>query len=283
MSQPSIYVGMIAHRTIEAGTVSMLWQLARTPVVDVDLDLHVGDALVTRARSTLATRFLRDARQDVLVTVDSDIVFHPLDLIQIASQAHELHSIVVGMYLTRAWEKGAPASLLDEEPIEFNMDSTLRPIVWGANGFMACPRSVFQKMVDELDLPLMHPRQDREFQHYPFYEAPRGTDPMFGDPITMSEDFDFCAKAKQVGVQTYVNPAVRLGHLGTMVFRLEHMAWKEPPRVPMRLSRSGFRYAVEADVPPELVPFSKGVQTQPVKLSRQQLRHLDRQREKVTA
>jgi hypothetical protein len=116
-------------------------------------------------------------------------------------------------------------------------------------------------------------------QFYPFYEAPRGEAPD-GQPIGMSEDFDICSKAAQVGIDTYVNPAVRLGHIGQQVFRLEHLIWRQPPIVPLTLSNQGIRFA---QVPPALTPLVKGTEVQAPPISRQQRRHAERQREKVGA
>ncbi len=256
---------------------------------EVELDLHYGDALVTRARSTVATRFLRDSTASVLVTVDSDIVFNPPNLLQIAEQADELQAIVVGAYCTRSWSSGQVTAYLGEEPIRFANDPTPREIVWGASGFMAIPRVLFERMRDELDMPLMHASKGRDLQFYPFYECPRGKAPN-GDDIPLSEDYDLCTKAASLGIKTYVNPAVRLGHLGTQSFRLEHIVWEsEPPNVPMTLKKQG---VWEAQFPPsretDYVRMSRVTaeqlpDTSAIRLNRAERRRAERDRERVPA
>lgn len=276
----SIHVGVIAWRQLEAGCVYALWQLARSGA-DVKLDIHGGDALVERARSTLATRFLRDTTADVLLTIDSDIVFDPQQALQIAEQAHELKAIVAGVYSTRSWAQAAPASMLNDTPIEFGTDPTPVPIRWAANGFMAVDRSVLERLRDEdPEMALCHTNQGRLFEFYPFYHTRYATDDQ-NARILLSEDFAFCEAAWELGIPTYINPAVRLGHIGAQVFRLEHMAWKEPPPMPMRLTRQGLRYAVEADAPPALVPFVKGAPTETVHLNRAARRREERARQPV--
>jgi hypothetical protein len=269
---------MCVWRSIEAGTTASLWSVARA-YPNVSLEIQQGDALITRARSTLATRFLRDLTGDVLFTVDSDILWDPEPFMQVAEQAHDLQAIVVGAYPTRAWGDGQVSSMLGDREIVFGEDPTPVPILYGASGFMAIPRVALERMRDQLALPLLHPKADRRMQFYPFYEAPRGEAPD-GQPIGMSEDFDICSKAAQVGIDTYVNPAVRLGHIGQQVFRLEHLIWRQPPIVPLTLSNQGIRFA---QVPPALTPLVKGTEVQAPPISRQQRRHAERQREKVGA
>lgn len=276
----SIRIGMICHRTVEAMTVVSLWDTAKA-YPQVELELHPGDALVTRARSTVATHFLRDGTEDVLVTVDSDISFMPPTLIQIAEQAHALQAIVVGAYATRSWQSGQVASMLGDEPIEFNVDPTPKKIMWGASGFMAIPRVVFERLRDETDMPLMHAsRPNRSVHHYPFYEGGRMEAPS-GDIIPISEDYDLCIKARAIGIPTYVNPAVRLGHVGLAIYQLEHIIWRsEPPSVPLVLKKQGVWEAAfsQEDAPYVRMP---RVDEPAIKLNRQQRRNAERHQEKV--
>lgn len=271
-TQPSVCIGMIAWRVVEPGTVAQLWAFARS-YPRARLDLHAGDALVTRARSTLATRFLRDYTEDVLFTLDSDIVFDPAQMAQVAQQAHDLQSIVVGAYPTRAWEAGQIASILGDAEIEFDQDATPQPIIWGASGFMAIPRSVLAMMVDELHLPLMHRTRSTDLQYYPFYEAPRGVAPD-GEEIGMSEDYDFCQKAASIGVKTYVNPAVRLGHMGTQMFRLEHLIWKQPKTWPLTATGQGI---TAGRIPEEMKPYARLPEEPAVRLNRAERRRQARE------
>ncbi len=275
----NLCVGMIAWRVVEPLTMVSLLDSVRDFPGQVGYDIHAGDALVTRARSQVATRFLRDRTEDVLVTVDSDITFNPPNLVQMAEQAHELQAIVVAAYSTRTWgAEGQLTSYLGDEGILFFNDPTPKEILWGASGFMAIDRSVLERMRDELPLPLLHASGTKHQQYWPFYETRRHTAPS-GDEVELSEDYDFCFKAAQVGVKTYVNPAVRLGHIGSQVFRLEHQVWKEPPNVPLRLVKQGIW---EAGFAPEHAPFVRmqAVHEEP-QLSRQQRRAMEREQKKL--
>lgn len=200
-----------------------------------------GDALIERSRSRSATRFL-DSDADVFVSVDTDIIFNYADLDTIIDQAIT-HDIVVGAYVTRSPIHTFPTSLVTKDtPITFSDDPTPVPINWGATGFMAVHRRVFETLVSKGDLPLCHPHDS--LRHRPFYLPFITADPA-GDPIMLSEDFAFCERARRAGFTTYLNPAVRLGHLGPYCYRLEDMALTLPQAQPLTLTR------LSDDVPPK--------------------------------
>ncbi len=204
-----------------------------------------NDALLCRARSKTATHFLLETDYDVHVSIDSDIVFDPQSVLQIAEQAQE-YGIVAGLYVTR--HQGAlcrPTSLFEYDlPIEFGTDPTPVPIKWAATGFLATARRVFERLAE--DLPLCH--KSESWKMFPFYQpfwvkSERDEE----DWIYLSEDYAFCERARRAGFQTYLNPAVRLLHLGQHPFRLEDLG--QPDRLPqpvrMTYQRDGrYRYEV---------------------------------------
>lgn len=182
-----------------------------------------GDALIERSRSRAATQFLR-SDAEVFVCVDTDIRFDWRHLVQIAEQAVD-YGIVVGGYTTRS----AVRSFLTSEvpvsvPIEFANDPTPVQITWGATGFMAVHRRVFEKLTQRADMPLCH--EGEWLEHYPFF-LPFVVEAN-GKNTMLSEDYAFCERARQEGFPTYLNPAVRLGHIGEYLYRLEDMAAPRP-------------------------------------------------------
>lgn len=248
-----VVLGSIAWRNYEANYVHSLAMLLKK-YPQVGLLPQTGDALVERARSVVATFFLRHTQADVLLTIDSDIDFDPDHAMRICQQAEE-YGIVVGAYAGRSFGHPKPTcELWPGTAVTFENDDTPVEIKYGASGFMAIHRRVFEALLKRSDMPLCHAGKDWEF--YPFYhtEVVEDEDPAIG-PILLSEDFAFCYKARQEGFNTYLNPAVRLGHQGTHVYHLEDMANKLLPVSPIRLSKEGVMYTVEiASVEePELV------------------------------
>lgn len=239
-AHPSVYLGPAYGRYIEPDHIQSMQRMLRHPVTYAPA---WNDALLCRARSKTATAFLLDSTCDVHVSIDSDIVFDPAAVFQIAQQAHELGGPVAGLYVTRA--SGAlcrPTSIFEADvPIELGTDPTPVPITWAATGFLATPRKVFERLAE--DLPLCHPAEWWRF--YPFYQ-PFVVDGLHG-PIYLSEDFAFCERVRNAGFQVYLNPAVRLLHLGQYPFRIEDLGQPERPAQPVRmtyLSDGRYRYEV---------------------------------------
>lgn len=242
-----VYLGSIAWRGYEYNfTRSLVLLMKKYPQVAVMP--QVGDALVERARSIVATHFLTETDADVLLTIDSDISFNPDQAMHICEQANDLGAIVVGAYNTRSFDKKKPTSeLWPGQQVTFANDPTPVSIKYGASGFMAISRKVLEVLAQ--GMPLLHAGQ--AWQFYPFYHTEIADDPQAG-PILLSEDFAFCEKARRVGFETYLNPAVRLGHLGDHVYTLEDMAWSPPyQNAAVRLTKAeeGTVYTVEVAGP----------------------------------
>lgn len=237
--QPTIYLGSAYGRNVEPDHLQSLIRMLRHPVTFAPT---WNDALLCRARSKTATHFLLETGADVHVSIDSDIVFDPQSVLQIARQAHETGGIVAGLYVTRATGKLCrPTSIFEADvPIEFGTDPTPVPIKWAATGFLATPRRVFERLAE--DLPLCHPTESWKF--HPFYmpmivDGPNG-------PIYLSEDFAFCERARQAGFRVYLNPAVRLLHVGHHAFRMEDLGQPEIAPAPVRMTyQADGRYRYE--------------------------------------
>ena len=253
---PSIYLGPAYGRYIEPDHIQSMNRMLRHPVTYAPA---WNDALLCRARSKTATHFLLESTADVHVSIDSDIVFAPESVMQIAQQAHDLGGIVAGLYVTRA--KGGlcrPTSIFETDvPIEFSTDPTPVPIKWAATGFMATPRCVFERLAK--DLPLCH--RDEWWKFHPFYQPfwiESERDPE--DWLYLSEDYAFCERARRAGFQVYLNPAVRLLHLGQHAFRLEDLGQPEEPALPVRMTYlADGRYRYERANAPHDYPRADGV------------------------
>ena len=240
---PKVYLGPAYGRYIEPDHIQSMNRMLREPVMYAPA---WNDADLPRARSKTATHFLTETDYDVHVSIDSDIVFDPASVFQIAQQAHDLGGIVAGLYVTRAAGKMCrPTSLFETDvPIEFGTDPTPVPIKWAATGFLATPRIVFETLAK--DLPLCH--RSEWWKFYPFYAeywVRSERDPE--DWIWLSEDYALCDRAKNAGFQVYLNPAIRLLHLGQYPFRIEDLGKSEEPAAPVRMTYlpdGRFRYEV---------------------------------------
>ncbi len=197
----------------------------------------LGDALVSRARSVIASNFLR-SDADVLLSIDTDIEFQAEDAVQICEQAMT-HDIVAGLYVSRGrGQRCKPTShWLAGQEVRFGVgehrDPTPVEILWAAGGFVAIHRRVFERLAQ--DLPVCHPN-DKHLRHIPFYD-PFPVDTSMG-VIELSEDYAICERARNVGIKTYLNPAVRLAHWGVEPHRVEDMFVPEPPLMDVWLTHN---------------------------------------------
>ncbi len=233
-----VYIGSAVSRTVEPRHMKALVPFLRDE--RYAYYPQVGDALIERTRGISASYFLRQTDANVHLSIDSDVTEFSKDGIDELCQQTFDYDIVCAPYITRSVYNTFPASMIEEGTTTFGVDSTPVPIKWGATGCMAVHRRVFEELAK--DMPLLHAADDKR-AFYDFYETTHYE--YNGELIKLSEDFAFCERARQAGFKVTMNPAIRLGHVGTYTYRLEDMAQKQLPSRPMRLTRTGKKYKVE--------------------------------------
>ena len=214
----------------------LLWrELDRTGIEFTDGTV-VGDAAVDRARSIVASTFLR-SDADVMISIDSDIWFRAVDAIALAEKAQE-HDVIGALYMTRRLKTQPAIMLPPGEGISF--DPSARPVEtpFVAGGFTAVNRRVFEALSAEL--PLCHQGwSDRgaDTSFWPFYMPfviPSETE----GNIYLSEDWAFCQRAKDAGFKVWLDPSIRLGHIGSYMYTLEDLIRAPKPEAqPLKLQR----------------------------------------------
>ncbi len=238
------YIATIAWRSLHPTHVfSLIDTLTRSGLLWGPV---VGDALVERSRGRCATDFMLRSGADVLLSIDTDIVFRPEDALAVCTQAVEHQAIVAGIYMTRNRTGGRPTSkLLLDRRYDFALtDDPLRgelaPIQYAAGGFMAVPRAVFEALAPSL--PLCD--EGTALEQYPFYLpfAVQGDD---GKPTMLSEDWALCERASRAGFPILANLGVRLGHVGEETFTLEDMLLRPVPTQGMAITRTASGFQVE--------------------------------------
>ncbi len=175
------------------------------------IDVHSGDALIGRARSVACTLFLEKGLSEYMLFIDDDISFKPTDIEMIYEELRHGKDLVGGCYPVKRAEQLASWG-------NVKIDGTVQLCEYVATGFMGISLKLLQGMRDKLELPLLHP--DISCRCYPFFESGRGKT-SGGDPIYISEDWDFCDKARQAGFTPYLHTGVWLGHEGPTIFTVE--------------------------------------------------------------
>ena len=167
-----------------------------------------NESLITRARDTSAARFLQ-GDWSRLFFIDADIQFEPE---QVATLWNMDCDVAVGCYPRKelkaeyaAWVSGRllRAHELDKIRQPF-------PVDYAGTGFMMIKRRVFEI------LQARHPEWKYEEGHvgecWAFFQDP------IEDGIHLSEDFFFCKRVREAGMQVLMHPKVRLKHIGCHAF-----------------------------------------------------------------
>ena len=204
-----------------------------------------GDALITRSRSIMATHFLEHGLSNYMIFLDSDIVFDPWHLKLLSDDLKEGYDIVGGMYPVRAGTDNS-SRFYSDNPLKEGDVLGVREIQFLSTGFMGISKYALTKMVKEYrypdgsSMPLLHAETEWA-RSYPFFESLRGyvqtITPNEKSWIWLSEDWDFCEKARGVGIKVYADMRIQLGHnaVNTVTFddvrrhKMEKLAESQAP------------------------------------------------------
>src|SRR3990167_1513860 len=234
-----LFLGSVLYRNVEvayAESMALLQRELDRRGIEFTYGAASGDALVSRSRSIVASAFMR-SNADVLLTIDSDIWFRAQDAIALCEKAMDRH-MIGAMYMTRSLQT-QPALMLPDEEVTFaaGIDPVSVPFI--STGFMAVKKDVFRSI--SLALPLCHQGwndrgQDTSF--WPFYMP--FTIPWEGDGhMYLSEDWAFCQRARDLGYKVWLDPSIRLGHMGQVMFTMEDLIRApKPDAQPLKLVRS---------------------------------------------
>lgn len=213
--------------------------------VDIKFFYLFNESLITRARNYCVDEFLRSDYTH-LMFIDSDIGFDPNDVLTLAAlmdpEAEEPKEIMCGPYpkKTIAWEKIKQAvdkGFADENPNElekFVGDFVFNPaqgtsqiridqpcsVLEGGTGFMMITRSAFEKFNEAYPDYSYKPDHIRT-KHF---DGTREIMMYFQALIDeksrryLSEDYMFCQWMREIGVETWMCPWMKLLHTGSYTF-----------------------------------------------------------------
>lgn len=245
-----LLLAIVSHRNVAAPTVHSLEGLRMaSKEVRVNLNhtlgLFVGDALISRGRSQACTKFLQETNIPYMLFVDEDIIFTPEDVQKVYNHLVMGRDVIGGIYPVRG------ATQLSSYGWDglLEMDGGIHEIEYLATGFMGITRNILAKMVEELHLPILNPNDWAKC--YPFFACgpclrlegwkkqlegiatfdDDGIRKVLkalllpirrkGDPIYISEDWDFCEKVRNVGGKVWADTSIQVGHLREQVYTCE--------------------------------------------------------------
>ncbi len=172
---------------------------------------HYNDAIMSRTRARLVTRFLTEYPEvQTMVFIDSDMVFETKALNDLVSLSVMHKSIIGGVYPTRG-EGQTTVNLLPHSSITIGPDRTnperVRSI---GTGFMAVPRDVLMTLNETVD----EVTKNTAIPYFPIFNH------IMEDGAELAEDTSFCRRAEEAGFVIYAMRHHQIGHVGDHIFRI---------------------------------------------------------------
>lgn len=219
-----VCLGLCVHRDVTLESMYSIIRALTSEDPKFIPRIERGDALIERSRSILATKFLNDDSEDVLIFIDDDISFNVDDAVRLAADVLDYGmDIVGGCYVTKSEVQPIlQHNVFEGEEIILAPDSDPIPVRYVSTGFMAIAKRVLRKMVDESKLPLCMPQS-----FYPFFAT--GCKEIDGVMRFLGEDWAFCERARELGFKVWLDPSIRLGHTGKYTYTVEDI--NRPKRV----------------------------------------------------
>ena len=180
--------------------------------ISIQIGSICGCSVVSRARNLLAKDMLESDCTDLLF-IDSDINFEPDDVLRLMAWGSDpKKGIVAGVPRTRSTDKVYIADLEYDANGELTMNGMgLVRATRVATAFMLVRREVFETLAQK------HPEWD-----YDDKRSNRRLNAVFDFKVTdegyMGEDFLFCDRARAEGFEVWIDPTIKLGHMGVQEY-----------------------------------------------------------------
>jgi hypothetical protein len=181
--------------------------------IDIQICNISGCSVVSRVRNLIASDFLASDCTD-LMFIDSDINFNAEDIFRLmAWNIDPKKGIVAGIPVARKKGKVYISTLDTDDNEHIFMDKMgLVRAKRVATAFMIIRRDVFTQLRDA------HPE-------WVYYDEKKVGDEMIAffdfalkDGNYIGEDFLFCDRARELGFEVWIDPTIKLGHMGVEEF-----------------------------------------------------------------
>jgi hypothetical protein len=198
------------------GDIRILWE--RGDKVTIYDECGCTDLSV--ARASMVSAFL-SGDADCLVSIDNDVGWEPGSLVKLVDHPVDM---VAGVYPKRADPIEYPIRYLDEPTIPYDQDTGLLEVEAVQGGFVRYSRSCLERMVTAYsDTEYVSLRYPYGKLHGLFDYLPHG-ETRFG------EDFAFCQRWRAIGGQVWVDPTIKMLHIGYKTFLGDYGGWLKGDR-----------------------------------------------------
>jgi len=194
--------------------------VAKEKDLEIEYKFIYQESLITRARNTIVSYFLKSDCTH-LMFIDSDIDFHPEDVIKMARTDKD---VLVGAYPLKYLipQEGKSDQACFDYSVNLlqqtvSIEKNIMEILYGATGFMIIRRDVIEKMIEkypELEYISDFNNSDYKSKCHALFDC-------IIDPETkryLSEDYTFCKRWRDMGGKIHLDVTINLTHIGTKTY-----------------------------------------------------------------
>lgn len=177
--------------------------------------LNVGSALLTRNRDISIGKFLKEYDKPYAILLDSDMTFKPEDIEKLMVALEDGRDFVAGVCTTG--DRFVINTLGDSSDFKFTGDVV--EVAGTSVAFTGISRRILEKMIADLDLPLVPTARRKSGEPgptYPGFFQQVGFVDKDGVTTAVSEDYSFNERVKSVGGKIWVHTGVLPGHVKSM-------------------------------------------------------------------
>lgn len=224
MKKPDVLMLIPVYQTMETETSNAVQDLVEK---GWDLLVRSASGMLDRTRAEMATDALRSGHE-WLLWIDADIAFRPDDAERLLRTAeHERLDFVCADYPTKQF--GARhTTIFERSSVRCGVDGQLEPIKRCGFGFVLMRRSVLLRVGEHMEKVRKEPKVQMNrlgdgTVGYPYFWPILHIDKPEDPPFYMGEDYSFCERAREAGINLWCDTRIRLGHIGRAVFTWENI------------------------------------------------------------
>lgn len=170
---------------------------------------ETGSALIGDCRALVCAKFLASGATD-LVFVDSDVAWEAGALLKLVNHPVDF---VAGIYPQRCEPESYPVSwMLTRDTLQADPETGLLEVEGVPAGFTRMSRAMLEKMVG------FYPNTEFYSADAPNERAWALFDPYRIGKLKLGEDYAFCRRWRDIGGKVWVDPEIRMGHIGNKAF-----------------------------------------------------------------
>lgn len=199
------YTGTIHLGTMRSLMADFMALTARSDKAEI-FD-ESGNAMIADCRAVIVAKFLESEATD-LIFVDSDVIWERGALLRLVDHPVDF---VAGIYPHRKDPLSFPISWLQGRE-DLHVESGLIEVEGVPAGFMRLSRAMLEKMADHYPDTIFATESTKAGTAWGLFDTYHIGKMKFG------EDYAFCRRWRDIGGKVWVDPEIRMGHVGYKTF-----------------------------------------------------------------